>query len=117
MSLLLLPFRLWTSLIVALSRRWRGEVLIVETRPVLCTGFALGAWLLLLIPGLNLLFRPALVVAAAHVLGHIEPPLPELDDADQPPAAADHGEADYGADGPSSADDSSRGSPISTRTV
>jgi hypothetical protein len=79
---LLLPVRLWGIVMARLGRRWRGEVALIEARPWLAVGFGVGASVLLVIPVLNLLFRPAIVVAASHVLGRLEPELtlPELDD-------------------------------------
>lgn len=73
---LLLPVRLWGIVMARLGRRWRGEVALIEARPWLAAGFGLGASLVLVIPVLNLLFRPAVVVAASHVLGRIEPESP-----------------------------------------
>ncbi|MFV8753787.1 hypothetical protein ACNOYE_24855 [Nannocystaceae bacterium ST9] len=66
------PLRWWTRMLGRLGAHWRGEVEIVERRPWIASGFALGSALLLAIPVLNLLFRPAVVVAAAHVLGRLE---------------------------------------------
>jgi hypothetical protein len=81
---LLLPLRLWGSLLAWLGRRWRGEVALIEVRPFLAAGFGLGASLLLLVPVLNLLLRPALVIAGSHVLGRLEPEL-QLPDPDPDP--------------------------------
>jgi hypothetical protein len=69
---LLAPFRWWSLLLGRLSQHWRGEVAIIERRPWIAGGFALGSALLLAIPVLNLLFRPAVVIAGAHVLGRLE---------------------------------------------
>jgi hypothetical protein len=79
---LLLPLRLWGRVLARLGQRWRGEVAVIEARPWIAAGFGAGASLLLAIPVVNLLFRPAVVVAASHVLGRLEPevPLPELDE-------------------------------------
>ncbi|MFO7564035.1 MAG: EI24 domain-containing protein [Enhygromyxa sp.] len=75
---LLAPVRWWGGVMARLGRRWRGEVALIEARPWLAAGFGLGASLLLMVPVLNLLFRPAVVVAASHVLGRVE-----LEDQDQ----------------------------------
>ncbi len=76
-AILLLPIRWWAAMTARMSRRWRGEVLVIETRPWIAGGFALGTAVLLAIPILNLLFRPAVIVAATHVLGRLEDELPE----------------------------------------
>ncbi|PRP94176.1 hypothetical protein ENSA5_41310 [Enhygromyxa salina] len=83
---LLLPIRIWGAILAKLGRRWRGEVALVETRPWIAAGFGLGAAVLLAIPLVNLLFRPAVIVAASHVLGQLEPELP------RPPRGADDNE-------------------------
>jgi len=84
---LLLPVRLWGIVMARLGRRWRGEVALIEARPYLAAGFGVGASLLLLIPVLNLLFRPAVVVAASHVLGRVNLELdPDLDPEPEPAA-------------------------------
>jgi len=67
--------RVWGSLLTWLGQRWRGEVAMLEARPWVAAGFGLG-----------LLFRPAIVVAASHVLGRLQPelPLPELEPEPKP---------------------------------
>ncbi len=72
-NILLAPVRWWSRWLGRLGSRWHGEIEIIERHPWLASGFALGAALLLAIPVLNLLFRPAIVIAAAHVLGRLEP--------------------------------------------
>jgi hypothetical protein len=67
------PLRWWGRLLARLGQRWRGEVAMVEDRPWIAVGFGAGAAVLLAIPVVNLLFRPAVVIAASHVLGHLEP--------------------------------------------
>jgi hypothetical protein len=62
-------FGRWTA---RLGQRWDEEVAVIEANPWLTAGFAVGAAVMLAIPGVNLLFRPAVVVAAAHVLGRLE---------------------------------------------
>lgn len=66
------PVRWWGGFMARLGRRWRGEVALIEQRPWLATGFGVGAAALLTIPVINLLFRPAVVIAASHVLGHLD---------------------------------------------
>jgi hypothetical protein len=71
-GIVLAPVRLWSRLLGRLGAHWRGEVAIIERRPWIAGGFALGSALLLALPILNLLFRPAVVIAATHVLGRLE---------------------------------------------
>lgn len=66
------PLRAYGRLAARLGGRWDREVALVEAEPWLAAGFATGAAVLLAIPGFNLLFRPAVVVAAAHVCGRLE---------------------------------------------
>lgn len=66
------PFRMVAEIVRALGRSWSHEVRIVERDRVLTGGFALGVVVLLSIPGLNLFFRPALVIGAAHLRGQLE---------------------------------------------
>jgi len=66
------PLRWWAKWLGRLGAHWRGEIAIIEKRPWVAAGFALGSALLLAIPVLNLLFRPAIVIAASHVLGWLE---------------------------------------------
>jgi len=51
---------------------WRGEIAIMEAHPMLSLGFSITTAVLLATPGLNLLFRPIIIVASAHLLGHLE---------------------------------------------
>jgi uncharacterized protein involved in cysteine biosynthesis len=55
-----------------LSLPWRGELALMEANPSLATGFAIATASLLAVPGLNLLFRPIILVASSHLLGHLE---------------------------------------------
>lgn len=55
-----------------LSLPWREEIALLEKNPVLGAGFALATSALLALPGLNLIFRPTIIVAGAHLLGHLE---------------------------------------------
>lgn len=62
-----------------LAKPFREEIALVEQHPSLIAGFALATAALLATPVLNLLFRPIVLVGAAHVLGRLEhrpPPLP-----------------------------------------
>jgi len=70
--LLTTPFRVVADIVRALGRSWSHEIRIVEQERVLTGGFALGVVVLLAVPGLNLFFRPALVIGAAHLRGRLE---------------------------------------------
>ena len=61
------PFRMLSEVVVSLSKPWRREVDLVEERPWISLGFGLGVAAMLAVPGLNLLFRPAVVVAGVHL--------------------------------------------------
>jgi hypothetical protein len=58
--------------VARLARDWRPEIALFERYPWLSLGFGFGTIVLLSIPGLNLLFRPAVVIAAAHLRGQVE---------------------------------------------
>lgn len=60
-----------------LARPWREEIALVEQHPSLMIGFAISTVALVATPVLNLLFRPIVVIGAAHVLGRLEqhPPM------------------------------------------
>jgi hypothetical protein len=70
-----------------LARPWREEIVLVERHPSLMLGFALSTALLVATPVLNLLFRPIVLIGAAHVLGRLEHPAtpPELPPPASPP--------------------------------
>ena len=51
---------------------WRGEIALIEKNRDVAGGFSLSTGALLATPVLNLLFRPVTLVAAAHLLGHLE---------------------------------------------
>jgi uncharacterized protein involved in cysteine biosynthesis len=51
---------------------WRGEIALMEKNGAAAVGFSLSTAALLATPVLNLLFRPVTIVAAAHLLGHLE---------------------------------------------
>ena len=67
----------FARLVDRLSKPWREEIALVEEHPSLMAGFALSTAALLAIPVLNLLFRPIVIVGAAHVLGRLETVEPE----------------------------------------
>jgi hypothetical protein len=69
---LLGPLRMFAEVVRALGRPWSHEIRLVEHERALCSGFGLGVVTLLAIPGLNLFFRPALVIGAAHMRGRLE---------------------------------------------
>lgn len=60
-----------------LSIPWREEIALVEDHPALMLGFALSTAALLALPVLNLMFRPIVLVGAAHVLGQLEATEPD----------------------------------------
>ncbi len=51
---------------------WRGEIALMEANGAAAVGFSLSTAALLATPVLNLLFRPVTIVAASHLLGHLE---------------------------------------------
>jgi hypothetical protein len=69
---LLAPLRMLLEIVRALGRPWSHETRLVEEQRAIASGFGIGVVALLAIPGLNLFFRPALVVGAAHLRGQIE---------------------------------------------
>lgn len=71
--LVLLPLRIVSKIVARLSRPWRLEVDLVERDPWISAGFGLGAAIMLAVPGLNLLLRPAVVVAGVHLRHHLVP--------------------------------------------
>ena len=66
---LLAKFGRWCD---RLSKPWREEIALVEEHPSLMVGFALSTAALVATPVLNLLFRPIVLIGAAHVLGRLE---------------------------------------------
>jgi hypothetical protein len=66
---ILLRFARWCD---RLARPWREEIALIEQHPSLMIGFALSTAALLATPVLNLLFRPIVLIGAAHVLGRLE---------------------------------------------
>lgn len=71
--LLLAPLRMISEVVTTLSRPWRIEVDLAEREPWISLGFGLGAAIMLAVPGLNLLLRPAVVVAGVHLRHHLLP--------------------------------------------
>jgi uncharacterized protein involved in cysteine biosynthesis len=67
-----------------LSLPWRGEFALMEGHPTISAGFAFMTATLLAVPVMNLLFRPIILVASTHLLGHLE----AEDPATQHPDAA-----------------------------
>ncbi|HEX9102861.1 MAG TPA: hypothetical protein VF997_11690, partial [Polyangia bacterium] len=65
----LVKFARWCD---KLARPWREEIALVEEQPSLMIGFALSTAALVATPVLNLLFRPIVLIGAAHVLGRLE---------------------------------------------
>jgi len=64
--------RAFARLCDRLSLPWRGEIALMESNPSIALGFALSTATLLAAPVLNLLFRPIILVASSHLLGHLE---------------------------------------------
>lgn len=69
---LLNPLRMFVEVMESLVRGWGPELRMVERDRALACGFGVGVFVLLVIPGVNLLFRPALVIAAAHLRGQLD---------------------------------------------
>ena len=67
-----------------LSKPWREEIALVEQHPSLMIGFALSTAALVATPVLNLLFRPIVLIGAAHVLGRLEQVPAQLSPAPSP---------------------------------
>jgi uncharacterized protein involved in cysteine biosynthesis len=69
---LLTPVRMVNEITETLVRDWGPELRIVERERALMSGFGVGVLIVLAVPGINLLFRPALVVAATHLRAQLE---------------------------------------------
>jgi hypothetical protein len=69
-----------------LAKPWREEIALVEQHPSLMVGFALSTAALVATPVLNLLFRPIVLIGAAHVLGRLEHAPPPQLEAERPPS-------------------------------
>lgn len=61
-----------SGLLRRLSRPWRRELELVARYPELALGLGLGVAAMIAVPFVALVFRPAAVVAAVHVLGRVE---------------------------------------------
>ncbi|WP_096330384.1 hypothetical protein [Nannocystis exedens] len=68
--------RKFSGLLRRLSRPWRRELQLVASHPELVLGFGLGVAAMLAVPFVALVFRPAAVVAAVHVLGRVDEAAP-----------------------------------------
>ncbi|MDC0670852.1 hypothetical protein [Nannocystis radixulma] len=64
--------RRFSGLLRRLSRPWRRELQLVARHPELALGFGLGVAAIIAVPFAALVFRPAAVVAAVHVLGRVD---------------------------------------------
>lgn len=64
--------RRFSGLLRRLSRPWRRELQVVARHPELALGFGLGVAAIIAVPFAALVFRPAAVVAAVHVLGRVD---------------------------------------------
>jgi hypothetical protein len=78
-----------------LARPFREEIALAEAHPSLMVGFALSTAALLATPVLQLLFRPIVLIGAAHVNGRLEHQ-PAALAAGAHVAAGTHGEASGG---------------------
>jgi hypothetical protein len=65
------PVGLFGDMVDRIAREWRAEIQITERDTAVCLGFGASAAILLGIPGLNLLFRPAVVVGGTHLRGRL----------------------------------------------
>lgn len=68
--------RKFSGLLRRLSRPWRRELQLVARHPELALGFGLGVAAIIVVPFAALVFRPAAVVAAVHVLGRVDEAAP-----------------------------------------
>jgi hypothetical protein len=98
--------RIWGSFVGRLSRRWRSEAKVIENDPFIAAGLGAGAAVLLAIPIVNLLFRPAVVIAAATWHAQLElrdgdgPEGPDALDAEGSVEALDQDDAAPPGEGP-----------------
>lgn len=67
-----LPARMVAEVVHTLSKEWLPEIVEVERTPQISAGFGLGVALLLAIPGLNILFRPAVAIGGVHLRARLE---------------------------------------------
>ncbi|MCB9749027.1 MAG: hypothetical protein H6713_03360 [Myxococcales bacterium] len=87
----LAPLRLFGRLLARLGHTWTGELNLLEKHPSVTSGFGLGIAAMLAVPGLNFLFRPAVISASACLRGQLE-------------AEVDAALADAGVDAPALAE-------------
>jgi uncharacterized protein involved in cysteine biosynthesis len=66
------PLRWFSRILDKFTKSFREECALIERYPAIAAGFAATTGLLLAVPGLNLFFRPIIIVASAHLLGHLE---------------------------------------------
>lgn len=69
----LAPLRMLSEVVATLARPWRVEVDLAEREPWISLGFGLGVAAMLAVPGLNLLFRSAVVVGGVHLRHRLLP--------------------------------------------
>lgn len=65
------PLVAFARVLRSLCRPWRGELALVARHPDLAFGFGLGIAAVLAVPLLALVFRPAAIVGAVHLLGRV----------------------------------------------
>ena len=71
-GLLLAPLRWFGRFTARMGKAWAGEVDLLERRPALAAGIAAGIASIVLVPGLNVVFRSALVCGAAGARVQLE---------------------------------------------
>jgi len=81
------PLRAFARLCDRLAMDSRGEIATMERNRYISLGFALSTTALMATPVLNLFFRPVIIVASSHLLGHLEREEQESAGT-KPPAAA-----------------------------
>jgi hypothetical protein len=74
------PLRYFARFCDQLAMDSRGEIATMEKNRYISLGFALSTAALMAIPVVNLFFRPVILVASSHLLGHLE-----ADEAESPP--------------------------------
>jgi hypothetical protein len=68
--------RKFGRMMTRLSEPWADEIALVERHPALAIGFGLATAVLLAVPIANLFLRPATLVGAVHLRGHLAAPDP-----------------------------------------
>ncbi len=72
-----------------LTRPWHEEVALVAAHPILSAGFGVAVAVLLAMPVVNLLVRPAVLVGSVHVLGRVRVPAgPDVTQAGSAPTSS-----------------------------